>query len=127
LPLGDADIPASVIGPRGLKLRNMRLGITDAVAAEVVHMQPDALELHANAPLELDWSLLLADGTLYKLGPARTQPVDLDLAVVRTGDGNVTATVTAHCPGDCWSIDGVADLRDGTLYVESAAVVTPAP
>ncbi len=124
LPLGDADVPASVVGPKGLKLRNLQLSVTEPVAATVVHQQADALELTANAPLQLDWSLLLADGTLYKLGPARTKPLDLDVAIVRTADGATTATVTASCPGDCWSIEGIADLRDGQLYVESGATVS---
>jgi hypothetical protein len=126
VPLGDVSVSADTLPPNGLQLRDLRLSLAQPVRAEVVHAQPDALELKAMAPLELAWSLVLADGSLYPLGRVRTEPLALDLAVVRSADG-IHTTLSAHCPGTCWSLDGIANLRDGDLYLEAAAALTPQP
>lgn len=126
VPLGDIAVSADTLPPNGLELRDLRLRLAQPVRAEVVHAQPDALELRAVAPLELGWSLVLSDGSLYPLGRVRTAPLALDVTVVRTAAGTHT-TLTAHCPGICWSLDGIASLRDGDVYLEAAANVTPQP
>ncbi len=125
LPLGDVAISADVLPPKGITLRNLVVK-APATHAEVMHAQNDALELRASLPLSLDWSLQLDDGSLYPLGDVHTAPVNVDVTVVRF-NGQVTATLQAACLGTCWSIDGVAKLSNGALYVESAAEVTPAP
>jgi hypothetical protein len=125
LPLGDVTVPASALPPHGLVLRNLALKAGPA-HAEVLHAQADALELRATLPLELDWQLQLDDGSLYTLGPAYTEPVEVDVDVVRAG-GAITATVQASCRGTCWSVDGVATLSDGAVYLETAAEVTVTP
>lgn len=125
LPLADVDVPASVLPPTGLALRELTLRLPQAVAAKVIHQQPDALELEAETPLELDWSLVLDDGSLYPLGPARTEPLRLEVDVVRQGEQAVV-TVTARCEGTCWSLDGVARLQNGSLFVEAPAEVEAA-
>lgn len=126
LSLGDVKVPAAALPPTGLELRDLRLALPEPARAQVVHVQDSALELLAQAPLELSWSLMLEDGSLYPLGTVRTQPLDLALTVVRDGSGpGATATLTARCAGVCWELGGVAELRDGELYLEAPVVITP--
>jgi hypothetical protein len=124
LPLGDIMVPATALPPSGLQLRNLVLTAGPA-HAQVMHAQDDALELRAKLPLTLQWSVQLQDGSLYRLGPVHTDAVNLDVNVVRAG-GITTATLQAGCLGNCWSVDGVAQLSDGALYLLGNADVTPA-
>jgi hypothetical protein len=125
LPLGDVTISREALPPKGLVLRNLVVK-APATRAEIMHAQDDALELRAKLPLSLDWSLQLDDGSLYPLGTVHTDPINVDVQVVRAG-GRVTATVQAACLGTCWAVDGVAKLSNGAVYLETAAEVTPAP
>lgn len=125
LPIGDVTIPADKLPPKGLALKNLVASAETPVPLEVVHMQPDAIEVHATTPLWLHWSAVLSDGTLWPLGPAHTAPLELDVDVAQSG-GTTVADVHASCPGECWSMDGVANLRDGSLYVESSVEVEAA-
>jgi len=123
LPLGDVTISAEALPPRGLVLRNLVVR-TGAAHATVLHAQDDALELRARLPLALDWAVQLDDGSLYQLGTVRTEPLDVDIQVVRGADGQSVATVQAACPGVCWAVDGVAKLSDGAVYLQTAAELT---
>jgi hypothetical protein len=91
----------------------------------VLHAQADAVELEARAPLRLDWSLVLEDGSLYRLGPARTEPVKLEVQLVRDDRGVVSANVQARCEGTCWQLDGIASLSDGNIDLFADATVNP--
>lgn len=124
LPLGDVTISAEALPPRGLVLRNLVVS-APAAKAEIMHAQNDALELRVTEPLSLDWSLQLDNGALYPLGTVHTAPINLDINVVRA-DGATLATVQAACLGTCWSVDGVAKLSDGSVYLEADAEVTAA-
>ena len=124
VPLGDVTIPAAALPPHGLILRNLVVK-APATRAEILHAQDDALELRATVPLSLDWALQLDDGSLYPLGTVHTEPLELDIDVVRAG-GQTTATVQAACGGTCWSVDGVATLSNGSMYLEADAEVTAA-
>jgi hypothetical protein len=124
LPLGDVNIPASALPPKGLVLRKLVVS-APATHAEIMHAQNDALELRVTEPLALDWSMQLDDGSLYPLGTVHTAPINLDINVVRA-NGAITATVQAACVGTCWAVDGVASLSNGSLYLEAAADVTAA-
>lgn len=125
IPLGDVHVPAMAFPPNGLVLRNLLLKAGPAKAT-ILQAQDDALDLRAALPLELDWSVELQDGSLYPLGPVHTAPVDVDVHVFRE-DGRTTAIVEAACHGTCWSVDGVATMSDGKVYLEADAQVTPAP
>ena len=124
LPLGDVTISAEALPPKGLVLRNLVVK-APATRAEILHAQNDALELRVNVPLSLDWSMQLDDGSLYPLGTVHTEPLNLDIDVVRA-NGQTTATVQAACVGTCWSVDGVATLSNGSMYLEADADVTAA-
>jgi hypothetical protein len=124
MPLGDVNVPASTLPPNGLALRDLALSLVDTTHVEVVHAQADALELAVTTPIQLDWSMVLDDGTIYRLGPARTRPVEVAIDVVRSGCAT-TVTLNAQCLGSCWSIEGIADLSDGALYVEAPAELAP--
>jgi hypothetical protein len=125
LPIGDVTISAETLPPNGLRLRDVTLGIAGPVRAEVLHAQPDAVELSVRAPLRLQWSMELADGSLYPLGPAPTTPLDLDVKIVGgIGGQPPVATLSTRCQGICWSLKGIAELRDGALYLEAGVDVT---
>ena len=124
LPLGDVTISAAALPPKGLVLRNLVVS-APATHATVLHEQADALELRAELPLALDWSMQLEDGSLYKLGTVHTAPINVDINVVRSG-GQATATVQAACLGTCWAVDGVASLSDGSVYLEAGAEINAA-
>lgn len=124
LPLADQDISAQALPPSGLKLRNLQLGLDDTVEVDTLYSSDDYLELHANAPLRLAWSVLLSDGTVYALGPAVTAPLSFDVQLER-GATEVTARVYARCDGDCWTIDGLARIADGQLHLVASADIKP--
>jgi hypothetical protein len=124
LPLGDVTISADALPPKGLILRHLVVK-APATRAEILHVQDDALELRASLPLSLDWSMQLDDGSLYPLGTVHTEPLDLDIDVVRA-NGQTTASVQAACVGVCFAVDGVAKLSDGAIYLEADADVTAA-
>jgi hypothetical protein len=123
LPLGDVTISAEALPPKGLKLRNLVVK-TGATHATVLHAQDDALELRAKLPLSLEWAMQLDDGSLYQLGTVRTEPLNVDIQVVRGADGQSVATVQAACLGVCWAVDGLAKLSDGVVYLQTDAELT---
>jgi hypothetical protein len=125
MPLGNIDVPASTLPPQGLKLRNLKLTLVEMSHVEVLHAQEDALELQVTTPIQLDWSMVLDNGKLFPLGPARTQAVPVSIDIVRS-NGTMVATVNAQCAGTCWSIDGIGSLSDGALYGEAPAVIESA-
>jgi len=124
LTLGDVTIPASALPPKGLILRHLVVK-APATRAEIMHVQDDALELRATLPLSLDWAMQLDDGSLYPLGTVHTEPVNVDINVVRA-NGRATATVQAACVGTCFAVEGVAKLSNGAIYLETDADVTAA-
>jgi len=124
LPLGSVDVAADALPPHGLQLRDLSLRVATPVPLEVVHSQSDALELVAHSALTLSWSMVLADGKVYKLGDVPTAPLDLSLVVTDDGTGPVT-TVSAKCAGSCWALGGIGELRDASLFVEAASSVLP--
>jgi hypothetical protein len=125
IALEDLQIPADVLPPRGLGLRELQLSIDEPTRATILHAQDDAIELQASAPLRLDWSMVLEDGSLYRLGPAFTEPVKLEVQVVRSADGAVSTILQARCEGTCWTLDGIAQLSDGTIDLVADATVNP--
>ena len=124
LPLGDVTISAEALPPKGLILRNLVVK-APTTRATILHEEDDALELRATLPLSLDWAMQLDDGSLYPLGTVHTEPLNVDINVVRT-DGQTTATVQAACLGTGFAVDGVAKLSDGAVYLEADAEVTTA-
>jgi hypothetical protein len=124
VPLADQDISAQALPPSGLKLRNLQLGLDGDVKVTTMAASDDYLALHAEAPLRLAWSTILADGSVYALGPAVTAPLAFDVQLQRES-GLVTATIDARCDGDCWTIDGLARISNGQLHLVAAADLKP--
>src|SRR3954452_9270316 len=87
VPIGSVDIPATALPPHGLQLRDVVLHVEKPVAATVVYAQADAVDISVRSPLTLRWRMLLEDGSTYALGPARTEPVQLDIHVVHADSG----------------------------------------
>jgi hypothetical protein len=125
LPLGDIDVSAAALPPHGLALRGLTLSAGPA-RAERVNAADDALALRATVPLTLRWSLLLDDGTLYRLGDVATAPLVLDVQIARAAGSQATAVVQAACDGTCWALAGVARLSDGAVYLAADAEISAA-
>lgn len=118
LSLGDANLGPSQAMPHGLKLRNQQLRITRAVEAPMVERTVDAVTVRGHASLTFRASMVLDDGTLYPLGPTQTEAADFDLRATRYEFG-VHVTVDSAPQGKCWSIPGVIDVSNCSLFVET--------
>ncbi len=118
LALDDSDMSATTAMPDGVKLRNQTLTLLSEVDATATQKEPDALTAHGHSSLVYHASLLLADGTLYPLGPVTSNAADFDVRATRYEMG-VHVTIDAGPQGQCWTIPGVIDVSDCSLYVES--------
>lgn len=118
LDLADADLSPSEAMPHGLKLRNQQLSIRRAVAAPMVERNIDAVTVRGHAALTFRASMLLDNGTLYPLGPTETEAADFDLRATLYEFG-VHVTLDSAPQGKCWSIPGVIDVSDCSLFVET--------
>jgi hypothetical protein len=118
IKLADADFGPSEAMPHGLKLRNQQLLITRAVDAPMVERTVDAVTLRGHASLTFRAAMVLDDGSLYQLGPTQTEAADFDLRATRYESG-VHVTVDSAPQGKCWSIPGVIDVSDCSLFVET--------
>jgi hypothetical protein len=119
IPLGDLTVSAQALPPSGLKLRKLSLHL-DHTLAKIDRADEDELLLSANAPLTLDWSLELDDGSLYPLAPTPTDPMPIYVVARRESD-QLQVTLTAACNGVCWSDPGVAQLSDGSIFLQGKA------
>ncbi|HEX4456375.1 MAG TPA: hypothetical protein VIA18_00315 [Polyangia bacterium] len=118
LALDDSDMSATAAMPDGVKLRNQTLTLTSEVDATATQKEPDALTAHGHSSLVYHASLLLPDGTLYALGPVTSNAADFDVRATRYELG-VHVTIDAGPQGQCWTIPGVIDVSDCSLYVET--------
>lgn len=121
LPLDDMNVPPSRVSPEGLRLRELTLSTPRMVSAEILERTPDELTLRIEAPLRLDSKLVLADGSLYPLGGIQTEPSVIDLHVGRSVGDTFVTTVDAAPPGTCVTVEGLFELRDCALYLETVA------
>jgi hypothetical protein len=118
LHLADVDLGPSQSMPNGLKLRNQELRIPQATAAKVEGRAIDELDVAAHGALAYHAEMLLPDGTLYPLGATQTDQGELDVRITRWEFG-VHVTLDAAPQGECWSMPGVLEISDCSLYVES--------
>jgi hypothetical protein len=116
--LSDENLPATSALPSGVNLRNQELRITQTVSAEMQERVPDALTARVHTALQYRAAMILDDGTLYQLGNTTTEPVDLDVRATRYY-GGIHVTVDGAPQGKCWSIPGVIDISNCSLYVET--------
>lgn len=118
LDLADADMSPTESMPEGVNLRQQQLLIAQPVAATILERTPDALTVRVHTSLVYRASLILDDGSLYTLGATTTEEGDIDLRATRYEFG-VHVTADAAPQGKCWSIPGVIEVSDCSLYVES--------
>jgi hypothetical protein len=118
LRLADVDLGPSQLMPTGIKLRNQELRITSSMAGHVEGRAADELDVSAKGALTYHASMLLSDGTLAPLGATQTNEGQLDVRITRWELG-VHVTLDAAPRGACWSVPGVLDISNCSLYVES--------
>ncbi|HWE28309.1 MAG TPA: hypothetical protein VHB97_09925 [Polyangia bacterium] len=116
--LADQNLPPTSALPEGVNLRNQELRITQTVAAEMQQREPNALAALVHTTLQYRAAIILDDGSLYQLGNTTTEPVDLDVRATRYF-GGVHITVDGAPQGKCWSIPGVIEITNCSLYVET--------
>ena len=116
--LADTNMAATSTVPYGVNLRNQELRITQTVSAAMQEKTPDAVTTRIHTSLQYRAAMVLDDGSLYQLGNTMTEPVDLDIRATRYF-GGVHVTVDGAPQGKCWSIPGVIDVSDCSLYVET--------
>jgi hypothetical protein len=118
LHLADVDLGPSQSMPQGVKLRNQDLRITAAMAARVEARAANELDVNARGALAYHASMLLPDGTLYPLGATQTEEGALDVRITRWELG-VHVTLDAAPRGTCWSVPGILEISNCSLFVES--------
>jgi hypothetical protein len=116
--LADANMPATESMPKGVNLRNQELHITQRVDAPMVQQEENAVTVRAHTTLTYKAAMILDDGSLYTLGGTESEPVDLDIRATRYEFG-VHVIVDAAPQGKCWSIPGVLEVSDCSLFVET--------
>ncbi|MCA1662808.1 MAG: hypothetical protein LC659_00775, partial [Myxococcales bacterium] len=114
--LSDENLPPTSALPQGVNLRNQELRITQTVAAEMHERVPDALTARVHTALQYRAAMILDDGSIYQLGNTTTEPVDLDVRATRYY-GGVHVTIDGAPQGKCWSIPGVIEISNCSLYV----------
>lgn len=117
LSLADSDMAATTAMPNGVKLRNQTLKLTAWLPAKVTQREPDALAASAPATLEYAGELLNSDGSTTKLGPVQSEASNLDLHATRYEFG-VKITVDTTPQGHCWSVPGVLEVANCSLFVD---------
>jgi len=121
--LADQNLAPTSALPQGVALRNQELRITQTVAAEMQERVADALTARVHTSLQYRAAMILDDGSLYQLGNTTTEPVDLDVRATRYF-GGVHVTVDGAPQGKCWSIPGVIEISNCSLYVETDGSAT---
>jgi hypothetical protein len=126
LVLDDIDLPPSADLPNGLQLRAISLELPSPLAATIDQAVADTLVVHVTTPLTVHSSMLLADGTFYKLGDTETEPGDVQVRVTTDGEA-ATVSLDATPPSICWSV-GTPDhmllqAQNCAVFVESFAQV----
>ncbi len=116
--LADQNLAPTTALPQGVNLRNQELRITQTVTAPMVERAANAVTVRAHTALQYRASMVLDDGSLYTLGNTETEPVDLDVRATRYF-GGVHVTVDGAPQGKCWSIPGVIEISNCSLYVET--------
>lgn len=116
--IADQNLAATSTVPYGVNLRNQELRITQTVPATMSERSADALTAAVHTSLQYRAAMILDDGSLYQLGNTNTEPVELDVRATRYF-GGVHISVDAAPQGECWSIPGVIEISDCSLYVET--------
>ena len=118
LRLADVDLPPSASMPHGVKLRDQELRIASSMAGKIEGRAANELDVTATGALAYHASMLLDDGTKYPLGATQTDQGEMDLRVTRWEMG-VHVTLDAAPRGACWSVPGILEISDCSLFVES--------
>jgi hypothetical protein len=119
IKLADTDFSPTEAMPDGIKLRNQELRLTAPVqGASMPERNVDAVTVHAHTNFVYRASMVLSDGSLYQLGAVEGEPVDFDVRATRYF-GFVHVTIDAAPQGKCWSVPGIIEVSDCSLYVET--------
>jgi hypothetical protein len=126
LRLADADLAPSQSMPNGVKLRNQELRIDAAMAARIEGRQANELDVAAHGVLSYHGEMLMPDGTLTALAATPTGAGELDVSIARWEFG-VHVTLDAAPHGACWSVPGILEVSNCSLYVQSNGDATSQP
>ncbi|MGZ3441925.1 MAG: hypothetical protein ACXVDD_20535 [Polyangia bacterium] len=116
--LADQNLAPTSTLPEGVNLRNQELRITQTIPASMEERDANALTARVHTALQYRAAMILDDGSIYQLGNTTTEPVDLDVRATRYF-GGIHITVDGAPQGKCWSIPGVIEITNCSLYVET--------
>jgi len=116
--LADQNLAPTETLPEGVNLRNQELRITQTMPAAMEARDVDSMTATVHTALQYRAAMILDDGSLYQLGNTETEPVDLSVRATRYFE-DVRVTVDGAPQGKCWSIPGVIEISNCSLYVES--------
>jgi len=123
MKLADSDMAPTDTMPAGVRLRNQQLRITEWLTADVTQREANALAATAHGALEYSGELVGADGSTQKIGPVMSEATDLDVHATRYEFGvKITVDTTPH--GKCWSVPGVLEVANCSLFVDMEGVAT---
>lgn len=118
IDLADVDLAPNASNPTGVKLRKQQLQIAMPVTAAMTQQERDAVSVHGQSTLIYTASRLLDDGSMTSLGSVQSNPAQFDVRATRYESG-VHVTIDAGPQGECWSIPGVVDVSDCSIYIET--------
>jgi hypothetical protein len=120
IPLGDVDIPPSATLPDGVHLRDLKLETAGPLKTEVVARTAQSLATTAVGALKLSMSLLLADGSRYRLGATSTADATFTLKIEEASRVR-HATLDAALGDECWRVDGLYTFSHCALHLDAEA------
>jgi hypothetical protein len=125
LALGDRDRAPDAQMPDGLHLRDQRLVADEPLAVTVVDRSDDRALLRVDGRLRWEASMLLKDGTRYKLGGARTVEAPMTVVVSLDDTGAARLAIQAAPSEACAEIGALMTLSSCALSVEATAQLDP--
>ena len=116
IPLGDIDVSPETVPPDGLRLRDVVLELSSPVTG-IGRVSPEGqVVLETTAPLKVGMSVVLTDGSLYRLGSSETEPASLQFVADADSIG-----LRAECLGVCWRVGGLLKMSDAVIDVVAPA------
>jgi hypothetical protein len=121
--LADRDRAPDAHMPDGLRLRDQRLVADEPLEVTVIARGADRALLRAAGRLRWEASMLLRDGTRYRLGGARTIESAMDLSLSLDDAGAAHLAVEAAPAEACAEIGSIMTLSSCVLTVEATAQI----
>jgi hypothetical protein len=122
LELADVSVPADILPPDGLDVRELRVSLDHPVVAQAT-FSADGASASSDLPISItiDWSAEFGDeGSVYPLRSIHLEDMPLHAELALDG-GAIRAQVSAARSGRFWDWAEMFDLSDLVLEIEAVA------